>query len=58
MTSKRNKAMKIVLLLNFATFWIGMFKGIDLTQLGVGLAAINTPVFAYMWGETNRPSKD
>jgi uncharacterized membrane protein YkgB len=54
--SKRMKISMIVLGLNFITFWIGMFTGAELNNLGIGLLTINGPLLAYILGESFRPS--
>lgn len=56
MRSKRQKAMAYCLAANFAIFIFGLFKGADLTALGTGLAALNAPLYMYMWAETSRKS--
>jgi len=44
------------LIANFIVYIIGIIYKSDLTSLGVGLAAINTPILVYILGETFRPS--
>ena len=56
MKSKRMKSMTIVLIVNFLIFAYGIYKGVDLMALGTGLAALNAPLYMYLWGETSRPS--
>jgi len=48
--------MAYCLAANFAIFIFGLFKGADLTALGTGLAALNAPLYMYMWAETSRKS--
>ena len=55
--SKRWRATISFLILNFITFWVAMFKGISLTEVGVGLAALNVPLYGYLWAESTRPSE-
>ena len=55
-TQKRLKSAWIVLGLNMGLFAFGIYKGIDLTNLGTGLALMNAPVLVYLLGETFRPS--
>ncbi len=54
--SKRLRAITICLATNFALFFFGILKGVDLAALGAGLALLNAPLYVYLWGETNRPS--
>ena len=57
--SNNNKRLKfciVVLGINFISFWLGMYFQSDLTELGVGLAALNSPLYVYILGETYRPS--
>jgi len=56
MKSKRMRSMSICLIANFGIFLFGIWKGVDLTALGTGLAALNAPLYMYQWGETTRPS--
>jgi len=53
---KRLKVTSIGLTCNFILFGIGIFKSVDLTGLGAGLAMLNAPLYGYLWGETSRPS--
>lgn len=58
--SNNHKRLKFcigVLSVNFISFWLGMYFQADLTELGVGLAALNSPLYVYVLGETYRPSK-
>ncbi len=55
--SKRWRATIGFLMLNFITFWVAMFNGINLTEVGVGLAALNVPLYGYLWAESTKPSK-
>ncbi len=54
--NKRQKTALLITLLNFIVFIIGLFKGVDLTALGAGLALINAPIMTYIGGETVRPT--
>ena len=56
--SKRWRATLVFLFLNFCTFWASMYEGIDLTTVGVGLAALNAPLYGYLWSEAYRPSQE
>ncbi len=56
MKSKRYKIAVGVLTINFVLFGIGMFKDMDLTALGSGLALLNVPLYTYIFGETKRKS--
>jgi len=55
-TQKRLKSAWIVLGLNMGLFAFGIYKGVDLTSLGTGLAMMNAPVLVYILGESFRPS--
>ncbi len=55
--SKRLKFATIVLIDNYLLFSIGMYKGIDLIALATGLSLLNTPLYAYIFGETIRKSE-
>jgi hypothetical protein len=48
----------MVTVANFAIFILGVIKGADLTSLGTGLALVNTPLYAYIWGDSYRPSNN
>ena len=52
----RLKTTLLCLLINFITVWFGIHKGTDLTALGTCLALINVPLYAYIFGDTVRPS--
>ena len=54
--SKRFRLTIIVLAANFAIFMYGIYKGADLSALGTGLSLLNTPLYAYILGESYRPS--
>ena len=55
-TQKRLKSAWIVLGLNMGLFAFGIYQGVDLTNLGTGLALMNAPVLVYILGESFRPS--
>lgn len=55
--SKRLRLTWFALACNFILFGIGIIKSADLTSLGSGLAMLNAPLYAYIWGESIRPSK-
>tara|TARA_R110000824_G_scaffold252912_2_gene441753 strand:+ start:985 stop:1221 length:237 start_codon:yes stop_codon:yes gene_type:complete len=54
--SKRFRITIAVLVANFAIFMYGIFKGADLSALGTGLSLLNAPLYAYILGESYRPS--
>ena len=54
---KRLKSAWIVLGLNMLLFALGIFKGAGMSDLGAGLALVNSPVLVYILGESFRPSK-
>lgn len=56
MKSKRLRTMTVCIGVNFLLFGFGIYKGVDLQALGIGLAALNGPLYMYLWGETSRPS--
>lgn len=51
------KITLVILFCNFSLFTLGIFKGSDLSDLGLGLAALNAPLIAWIIGETIRPTK-
>ncbi len=55
--SRRFRVAVSSLAINFLIFILGIYKGVDLSDLGIGLAALNSPVYVYIFGETNRPSE-
>ncbi len=55
-TSKRFKFSVLAALGNFILFGIGLYLKVDLISLGTGLSLINTPIYAYIFGETIRKS--
>ena len=55
------KRLKVALLgfgLNFITVWVGMYYSVDLVALGTCLALVNAPLYAYITGDTIRPTKN
>ena len=55
--SKRLRFSVAVIIANFLIFGFGIYHGTDLGDLGVGLAMINSPLYAYILGDTYRASK-
>jgi drug/metabolite transporter (DMT)-like permease len=55
--SKRLKFALIAAICNFVLFALGLYMGVDLISLGTGLSLINTPIYAYIFGETVRKSE-
>ena len=55
--SKRLRFSIAVIVANFMLFSFGVYHGADLGDLGVGLAMINSPLYAYILGDTYRASK-
>lgn len=59
-TPNSHSRLKITLgclIANYIIVLIGMFKGVDLSDLGIGLAALNGPLYVYIYGQSVRPSK-
>ena len=55
--SKRWRATLVFLGLNFVTFWLALYKGnVSMSEVGIGLAALNAPLYGYLFAETWRPS--
>lgn len=55
-----NSRMKITigcLIANYIIIMIGIFEGVDLSDLGIGLAALNAPLYVYVYGQSVRPSR-
>jgi hypothetical protein len=57
MRSKRLKITIICLVVNFMMVMMGIAHQADLTALGTCIALINTPLYAYIFGETVRKSE-
>jgi uncharacterized membrane protein YkgB len=55
---RRMKIMLSVMAVNFILFGIGIFKGVDFSDMGAGLALVNTPVMSWIVGESIRPTLD
>ena len=56
--SKRFRLTILVLAMNFAIFTYGIYSDSDLSSLGTGLSLLNAPLYAYILGESYRPSGD
>ncbi len=55
--SKRLRITVLFLILNFATFWVAMYKGHnDLVSMATALALLNAPLYGYLFAETYRSS--
>ncbi len=54
--SKRLRFSIAVIIANFAIGIFGIIKGADLSALGTFLALSNTPLYAYILGDSFRPS--
>jgi hypothetical protein len=54
--SKRLRFSIAVIIANFIIGFFGIIKGADLTALGTFLALSNTPLYAYILGDSFRPS--
>jgi len=54
--SKRLRFSVWVIVANFAIGVLGILKGADLQALGVFLALSNAPLYAYVLGDSFRPS--
>jgi hypothetical protein len=53
---RRMKLSLVAMFINYALFTIGIFKGVDFTDLGGGLALVNTPIITFLIGESIRPT--
>lgn len=53
---RRMKIALLTLVVNYILFAIGIFKGVDFSDLGAGLALVNTPVLTFLIGESIRPT--
>ena len=56
--SKRLRFTVAVIVCNFIAVGFGIYHNADLQALGVCLALINTPLYAYVLGDTIRPSRN
>lgn len=56
--SKRLRSAWILFGIDTMLFVLGIFKGANLSELGTGLALVDTPLLVYILGESIRPSKD
>ena len=54
---KRMKVAMMAMAINYVLFAYGIHKGIDLTDLGSGLAMTNAPILVWVLGETFRPTQ-
>jgi hypothetical protein len=57
MKLKRFKFSIIVIIANFIIGAFGIYHTADLTALGTFLALSNTPLYAYILGDSFRPSE-
>lgn len=55
--SKRLRFTVAVIIVNYAIAVYAINHGVDLNALGTFLALVNTPLYAYILGESYRPSK-
>ena len=55
--SKRLRITMAGLLMNYIMFVIAMWRGADMSDLGAGLALLNSPLYVYIIGESWTPSK-
>lgn len=55
--SKRLVFTVIVVFTNFVVFTVGLIYGADPMGVGSGLAMMNAPLYAWVLGESFRPSK-
>ena len=53
---RRMKLSLLSMLINYALFTIGIFKGVDFSDLGAGLAMVNAPILTFLIGESIRPT--
>ena len=56
-SQSRTKLTIACLLLNYLIVMYGAYKGADLSDLGTGLALLNSPLYVYVLGQSIRPSK-
>jgi hypothetical protein len=56
--SKRLRFSIAMIVLNFVIGIYGIHKGADLSALGSFLALANSPLYAYILGDSLRPSKE
>lgn len=56
-SQSRTKLTVMCLLLNYVIVMFGIWKGADLSDLGTGLALLNSPLYVYVLGQSIRPSK-
>lgn len=53
---RRMKIALLTLAVNYILFAIGIFKGVDFSDLGAGLALVNSPTITFLIGESIRPT--
>ncbi len=53
---RRMKISLITLAANFLIFFYGIYNGADLSDLGTGLSLVNSPIIAFIIGESIRPT--
>lgn len=53
---KRLKIAIVFAIINVVIFIFGIQKGVDLSALGTGLSLINAPIYAFILGDSFRPS--
>jgi hypothetical protein len=56
--SKRFRATIFFITLNFVTFWLGITEDQDPINLATALSMLNGTLFAYLWAESAKPSKE
>ena len=54
--SKRLRFTIAVIIVNYVIGFYAIKHGVDLAALGTFLALVNTPLYAYIMGESYRPS--
>lgn len=55
-TQRRMKITLLVLAINVTLFTLGLFRGANLVELGGGLAAVESPIIAWIFAESIRPT--
>lgn len=53
---RRMKIAMLTLFVNYILFALGIFKGVDFSDLGAGLALVNSPAITFLIGESIRPT--
>jgi len=54
--NKRLKATLFCLVINYCIVTYGIYCGANITELGTGLTLLNVPLYAFIFGDTVRPS--